>query len=74
MRRRTAQNGQAHAGKAHVVRADLRHRDDQAARHIAQQNGHEGAHFHHAVAPGELAIAQVLRQVGEFHRAKHGGL
>ena len=44
------------------------HRDQQAAGHVAEQDGDEGAHLDHAVAAGELALAQVLRQVGELHR------
>jgi hypothetical protein len=38
------------------------HGDDQPTRHIAQQDGHKGAHLHHAVAAGQLALAQHLGQ------------
>jgi len=41
----------------------------QPAGHSTQQDGHEGAHLHHAVAAGELALIQVLRQVGELQRS-----
>ena len=37
---------------------------------LAEQDRDEGAHLDHAVAAGELALAQVLRQVGELDRAE----
>jgi hypothetical protein len=36
--------------------------------------GDEGAHLHHAVAAGELALGQVLRQVGELDRTEQRGV
>ena len=70
LRQRTPQcHGQRHAAYGHVPSGpDLRHRDQQPAGHLAQQDGHEGAHLHHAVAAGEFTLVQVLRQVGELHR------
>ena len=60
----------ADAGEGDVVRPDLGHGDQQAAGHLAEQDGDEGAHLDHAVAAGQLALVQVLRQVGELHRAE----
>ncbi len=37
---------------------------------LPEQDGDEGAHLHHAVAAGELALVQQLRQVGELDRAE----
>jgi hypothetical protein len=74
VRNDAAQHGQADASDTDLERANFRHRDEQAARHIAQQDGHEGAHLHHAVAARQLALAQVMRQVGELHGAEQRGV
>jgi hypothetical protein len=50
----------------------LRHQ--QAARHIAQQDGDEGAHLHHAVATREFARVQHDRQVGVLDRTEQRGV
>ena len=60
----------ADAGEGDVVAADAGDADEQAAGDLAEQDGDEGAHLDHAVAAGELALAQVLRQVGELDRAE----
>ena len=65
-----AEQRDADAGEGDVVAADLRNGDEQAAGDLAEQDGDEGAHLDHAVAAGELALAQVLRQVGELDRAE----
>ncbi len=56
------------------MRTDHRHGDQQAADDIAEQDGDEGAHLDHAVAAGEFAFAQVLRQVGKLHRPEERGV
>gem|GEM_PF-3960181 len=70
LRRHPPQHRQAEAGPGHVLRARLRHRDQQAAGDVAEQDRDEGAHLDHAVAPGQLALVQVLRQVGVLDRAE----
>ena len=70
LRRQPAEDGDADAGVGDVLRADPGHGDEQAAGEVAEQDGDEGAHLDHAVAAGELALAEVLRQVGELDRAE----
>ena len=69
-----ADDGEGQAAPGHVVHAHLGDGDEHAAQDVAQQDGHEGAHLHHAVAAGQLVGAQVLRQVGVLHRAEQGAV
>jgi hypothetical protein len=74
LRHRAPDDRRQHAGDGHVAVAGLGNRHDQPAHHIAQQDGHESAHLHHAVATGQLALAQHLRQVGELDRPEQRGV
>jgi hypothetical protein len=62
------------ASQPHVMRADLRHGNDEPTRHVPQQNGHKGAHFDHAVAAHHFAFVQVLGQIGKLDRTEQGGV
>ena len=66
LRQQPAQQGQAHTGDGDIGCAHAGHRNQQTTGHIAQQDGHEGAHLHHAIATRELALRQMLRQVGKL--------
>ena len=54
--------------------AGIAQRNQRAAEHGADQDRHERAHFHHAVAADQLGLGQMLRQVGILHRAEQRGV
>ena len=54
------------------MRADTRHRDQRTAEHGAEQNRDEGAHFDDTVAADQFVLAQMLGQIGIFHRPEQG--
>ena len=58
----------ADARERDVVAADLGDRDEQPAGDLPEQDRDEGAHLDHAVAAGQLALVEVLRQIGELDR------
>jgi len=74
LRRQPPCQRQAQAGQGDGAMTHAGHGHQQAAGHIAQQDGDEGAHLHHAIAAGELALAQDLRQVGELDRPEQRGM
>ena len=47
---------------------------DHRAQDGAEQDGDEGAHFHHRVAAHQFRLVQMLRQDGELQRPEEGGL
>ena len=67
-----AQHGHAQTGHRDPVRPGLGDAHQQAATHIAQQNGDKRAHLDQAIAPSEFALAEVLRKVGVLHRPEKG--
>ena len=73
-RHQAAKQRQPHTGHRHAQGAHFRKGNQQSACHIAQQNRHKSAHFHHAVAACELAVIEHLRQVGKFDRTKQRGM
>ncbi|KAF1044158.1 MAG: hypothetical protein GAK38_03684 [Xylophilus sp.] len=74
LRHRAARERQHHAGDGDRRVADARQRHQQAAGHVAEQDRDEGAHLDHAVAAGQLALVQHLRQVGELDRPEQCGM
>ena len=70
LRRHAPQQRERDTADRHVAPADIRDRHQQPARHLPEQDRHERTHLDHAVAAGQLALAQVLRQVGELDRAE----
>ncbi|MPN09272.1 hypothetical protein SDC9_156561 [bioreactor metagenome] len=74
LRKQPPDQRQRHAGHRHCSVTNLRHGHQQAARHVAQQDGDEGAHLHHAVAAGELTIIERLRQIGKLDRPEQRGM
>ena len=70
----TPHHRQQYTANRHIAVAGAGYRHQQAAGHVAQQNGDEGAHLHHAVATGQFAFRQDLRQQGELDRAEQGGM
>ncbi len=74
LRHGAASKRQAYATDGHVMRACARYRHNQPAHDVAQQNGHEGPHFHHAIAARQLMLFQRLRQIGVLDRAEQCGM
>ena len=69
LRRQPAEHRHCDAGDGDDLGA-ARQRDQQPAGDVAEQDRDEGSHLDHAVAAGELALVQMLRQVGELDRAE----
>ena len=74
LRAHTAQQRQGDAGGGHIHRANQGHGDQQATRHIAQQDGDKSAHLHHAIATRDFTLVQMLRQISELDRSKQRAL
>ena len=55
-RHHAPQHRQQHARQSHRLAPDMGQRYQQAAQHIAQQDGYKRTHLHHAIAAGEFAL------------------
>ncbi len=69
-----ADHGESKRATGHQFRAPARQFNQHHAQHFTQHNADERTRLDHGIAADEFILFEMLRQIGIFDRAEHGGM